>query len=245
MSRVHRESTKAAADKYIQKSVAPGTMRGYKREWIWWLKFAKKRGYWTALPRSTELQDYLVNEVAARKSVSVFEAVSASVCWHCAEVGKPSTFEDKRIMLVVRGLKASFCRPAQPRLPFTRSHVRKFMDIGRRSPRLWRAAVILAVCFADFLRFSQVAFVRLEDVTVSEKKVSFRVRKAKNHRLGFEVCLPVDKKRRYCVGALVSDQRWFWPKVSAEYSAEYSAEPEYSVPPAETESQNSAFKNIQ
>jgi integrase len=111
-----------------------------------------------------------VNEVAARKSVSVLESISASVCWHCAEVGKPSTFEDKQIMLVVRGMKAWFCRPAQPRLPFTRSHMRKFMDIGRRSPRLWRAAVILLVCFADFLRFSEVAFVRLEDVTILEKK---------------------------------------------------------------------------
>jgi hypothetical protein len=38
---------------------------------------------------------------------------------------------------------------------------------------------------------------------------------------------------------LVSDRRWFRPKVSAEYLAEYS------VPPAETESQNSAFLNIQ
>jgi hypothetical protein len=35
---------------------------------------------------------------------------------------------------------------------------------------------------------------------------------------------------------IVSDQRWFWAKVSAEYSAEYSPETEYSVPPAETES---------
>jgi hypothetical protein len=34
----------------------------------------------------------------------------------------------------------------------------------------------------------------------------------------------------------VSDRRWFRPKVSAET--------EYSVPPAETESQNSAFLNI-
>jgi hypothetical protein len=149
----------------------------------------------------TELEDYLVNEVAAKKAVAVLEVVSVLVCWHCAEVGKPSTFEDKRIMLVVRGMKASFCRPAQPRLPFTRLHVRKFMDIGCRSPRLWRAAVILAVCFADFLRFSEVAFVRVKDMTVLEKKGYFRVRKAKNHRLGFDVCLPVDKKQRYCVGA--------------------------------------------
>jgi hypothetical protein len=39
----------------------------------------------------------------------------------------------------------------------------------------------------------------------------------------------------------MSDQRQFWLKVSAEYSAET----EYLVPPAKTESQNSAFLNIQ
>jgi hypothetical protein len=38
----------------------------------------------------------------------------------------------------------------------------------------------------------------------------------------------------------VSDRKWFRPKVSAEYSAET----EYLVPPAKTESQNSAFLNI-
>jgi hypothetical protein len=39
---------------------------------------------------------------------------------------------------------------------------------------------------------------------------------------------------------LVSDRKWFRPKVSAEYSAET----EYLVTPAKTESQNSAFLNI-
>jgi hypothetical protein len=239
-----REATKAVADKYIQKSVAPGTMRGYKREWIRWLKFAKKRGYWTAPPQPTELEDYLVNEVATRKSVSVLEAISASVSWHCAEVGKPSTFEDKRIMLVVLGMKALFCRSAQQPFPFTRLHMRKFMDIGRRSPRLWRVAVIQSVCFTDFLWFSEVAFVRLEDVSISKKKVSFRVQKAKNHRLGFDVCLPVDKKRRYCVGAYLVEYlekavRWthgdsgflccnvdgskFLPEFSISYSSLHSS----------------------
>jgi hypothetical protein len=47
----------------------------------------------------------------------------------------------------------------------------------------------------------------------------------------------------YAIG-VVSDRRWFRQKLAAEYSAEYSAENEYSVPSAETESQNSAFLNI-
>jgi hypothetical protein len=55
--------------------------------------------------------------------------------------------------------------------------------------------------------------VRLEDIEVSKGSVCFRVRKAKNHCLGFDVTLSVDKKRKYCVGAyllrfLESGLRW-------------------------------------
>jgi hypothetical protein len=42
------------------------------------------------------------------------------------------------------------------------------------------------------------------------------------------------------VHKLVSDQRWFWPKVSAEYSAET----EYSARATETESENNVFSKI-
>jgi hypothetical protein len=35
---------KAAADKYIKKSVAVGAMKTYKKEWRNWLNFARERG---------------------------------------------------------------------------------------------------------------------------------------------------------------------------------------------------------
>jgi hypothetical protein len=43
--------------------------------------------------------------------------------------------------------------------------------------------------------------VHLQDISLKRNSVSFRARKAKNHRLGFDVCLPVDRKRLYCVRA--------------------------------------------
>lgn len=194
----NRALVKAAADKYIKKSVAVGTMKAYKKEWRNWLNFARERGYRLAPPRPLDLEDYLVSSVAARASVAVLETISASVNWHCAEVGAPSPFDDRRITLMV----SDFRRPVQPRLPFTKSHIRAFMDLGiPDNLGAWRAAVILSVCFSDFLRFSEVVNVRLEDIEVSKDGVCFRVRKAKNHRLGFNVTLSVDKKRKYCVGA--------------------------------------------
>jgi integrase len=180
-------------------------MKAYKKEWRNWLNFARERGYRLAPPRPLDLEDYLVSSVATRASVALLETVSASVNWHCAEVGAPSPFDDRRITLLVHGRKSDFRRPAQPRLPFTRSHIRAFMDLGK-SDNLgaWRAAVILSVCFFDFLCFSEVVNVRLEDIKVCKGSVCFRVRKAKNHRLGFDVTLSVDKKRKYCVGAYLS-----------------------------------------
>jgi hypothetical protein len=40
-----RATVKAASDKHIQGSVAPGTRRAYKKEWVRWLTFARERGF--------------------------------------------------------------------------------------------------------------------------------------------------------------------------------------------------------
>jgi hypothetical protein len=58
-------------------------------------------------------------------------------------------------------------------------------------------------CFADFLRFSEGINVCLGYITLAGNDLRFRVRKAKNHRLGFEVCLPVDDPKS--IGAFVLD----------------------------------------
>jgi hypothetical protein len=72
-------AAKAAADKYIQRSVAPGTRRAYKKEWVRWLTFARERGFRLAPPRVQNLEEYLVLSVAERKSLAVLETVSAAV----------------------------------------------------------------------------------------------------------------------------------------------------------------------
>jgi hypothetical protein len=63
--------------------------------------------------------------------------------------------------------------------------------------------VVMATCFADFLRFSKVLNVCLEDITLAGNYSRFSVKKAKNHRLGFDVCLPVDDPKS--IGAFVLD----------------------------------------
>jgi hypothetical protein len=88
-------------------------------------------------------------------------------------------------------MKRLLCKPTVPRLPSLRSHIRKFMRFLRGSFRHWRAAVVMVTCFADFLCFGEVINIRLEDLTLAGSDLRFRVRKAKNHRLGFDVCLPV------------------------------------------------------
>jgi hypothetical protein len=171
-----RATAKGAADRYIAACIAPGTLKGYKKE---------------APPRPADLEDYLTSEVAPRGSVAVIDSILATFNWHCAEVGYNSPFLNKRIVLIVKGMKRLLCKPTVPRLPFLRSHIRRFMRFSRGSFRHWRAAVVMATCFADFLCFSKVIHVRLEDLTLSESDLRFQVRKAKNHRLGFDVCLPV------------------------------------------------------
>ncbi len=194
---------KAAADKFIAACVAPGTLKGYKKEWVKWLRFARKHEYRLAPPRPANLEDYLTSEVFARGSVAVIDSISAFFNWHCAEVGYDSPFINKRIALIVMGIKRTLRKPSVPRLPFLRSHIRRFMRFLRGSFWHWRAAVVMATCFANFLRFSEVLNVCLEDITLAGNDLRFRVRKAKNHRLGFDVCLPVDDPKS--IGAFVLD----------------------------------------
>jgi integrase len=194
---------KEAADKYIAACVAPGTLKGYKKEWVKWLAFARRHGYRLAPPRPADLEDYLTSEVGPRGSVAMINAISASFNWHCAKVGYDSPFLNKRIALIVKGMKWTLRKPSVPRLPFLRSHIRRFMRFSRGSFRHWRAVVVMATCFADFLRFSKVLNVRLEDITLAGNDLRFRVKKAKNHRLGFDVCLPVDDPKS--ISAFVLD----------------------------------------
>jgi hypothetical protein len=87
-----RATAKVAADKCIWACVAPGTLKGYKKEWFKWSTFARKQGYRLAPPRLADLEDYLTSEVAPRGSVAVIDSISASFNWHCAEVGYDSPF---------------------------------------------------------------------------------------------------------------------------------------------------------
>jgi hypothetical protein len=41
---------KEAADKYIAACVEPGTLQGYKKEWVNWLAFARRHDYHLAPP---------------------------------------------------------------------------------------------------------------------------------------------------------------------------------------------------
>jgi hypothetical protein len=100
-------------------------------------------------------------------------------------------------------------------LPFKRSHICRFMNLvnAGEDHRLWWVAVVMSVCFLDFLGFAEVVAVCLKDISIWKGFISFRVKKAKNHRFGFDVTLPVDEKRHYCVGAfllcfLERDLKW-------------------------------------
>jgi hypothetical protein len=55
-------SVKAAADNFIKDSITTGTMKGYKREWIKWLNFARARGARLVPPSALDLEAYLMSE---------------------------------------------------------------------------------------------------------------------------------------------------------------------------------------
>jgi hypothetical protein len=93
--------------------------------------------------------------------VALIDSISASFNWHCAEVGYYSPFLNNRIVLIVKGMKRLLRKPSVPRLPFLRTHIKRFMRFSKGSFWHWRAAVVMATCFSVFLRFSKVLNIRL------------------------------------------------------------------------------------
>jgi hypothetical protein len=71
MSERRRAVAKEAADKYIAACLAPGSLRGNKKEWVKWLTFARRHEYRLAPPRLADLEDYLTSKVGPRGSVAV------------------------------------------------------------------------------------------------------------------------------------------------------------------------------
>jgi hypothetical protein len=167
------------------------------------LTFVRRHEYRLDPPKPAHLEDYLTSEVGPCGSVAVNNSISASFNWHCAKVGYDSPFLNKRIVLIVKGMKRLLRKLSVPRLPFLRMHIRRFMRFSKGSFWHWKAVVVMATCFADFLGFSKVLNIRLEDLTLAGSDLRFRVRKAKNHRLGFDVCLPVGDPKS--IGSFVLD----------------------------------------
>jgi hypothetical protein len=128
----------------------------------------RRHEYRLAPPKPADLKDYLTSEVGPRGSVAVIDSILASFNWHCAEVGYDSPFLNNRIVLILKGMKRLLRKPSVPRLLFLRTHIRRFMRFSKGSFWHWRgAAVVMATCFADFLRFSKVLNIRLEDLTLA------------------------------------------------------------------------------
>ena len=106
--------------------------------------------------------------------------------------------------MLVKGMKRTYLRPTVQKLPFQRSDIRRFIKMAseRECAKTWRSAVILTLCFAQFLRFAEAAFLKLEDIVVTKGALQCRVRSSKNHRTGFSFTVPVEE-RKYCIGTFV------------------------------------------
>jgi hypothetical protein len=214
--RLEEKEIRKKGDFFARASVAATTGVSYDRAWLRWKLFARARGAAVLPPDERVVEAFLILVLAPKKSVAVIDAFSAAMNWFCGRAGLETPLSGRKLSLIVRGMKCEFKTAVRPRLPFTRKHVRRFMDAARRSESLktWRAAVILALSFQEFLRFSEAAFLRLEDLEVDKDGVHFRVKKAKNHRTGFEGCVPVRRDNPYCVGNFVLEFMEKWVKWS-------------------------------
>jgi hypothetical protein len=198
-----RARAKAAADKFIAACKSPGTLKAYKKEWVKWLTFARKHGYRLGPPKPSDLEDYLTSEVAARGSVAVLDSISASFNWRLCLGWVRFPFSEQKNCSDRKGNEEVALQAYSTTPTFSEVDHQEIHAIFQRFFPALEGCSCHGDIFADFLCFSEVLNVRLEDITLTRSDLRFRVKKAKNHRLGFDVCLPVSDSRG--IGAFVLD----------------------------------------
>ncbi|MEU5694552.1 site-specific integrase [Actinosynnema sp. NPDC020468] len=163
---------------YLSAAQSPNTLRAYRSDWVGWAGWCEAEGR-QALPADpVDVAVYLAVAADAVKpdgspafSPSTLERKAAAIAAVHASAGLPSPTRSDVVRLTLRGVRRT--RRAQPRRKRPVLLATLEALLAERPPQGWptgaarrRDALLLLVGFAGALRRSELAALRLEDVTV-------------------------------------------------------------------------------
>lgn len=177
------EQLTAAARDYAAAALSPATRRSYDRHWRAWCAFAAEHGE-AALPASNQLAALWLASLANHGlSVSTLtQALSALAYAHETAGLTPPT--GGALKAVARGARRKNARPVTQKAAISVAQLRAMVAACQPSLVGLRDRAILLLGFAGAFRRSELAGLRIEDLSFGEQGLTVQLRRSKTDQEG-------------------------------------------------------------
>ena len=181
----------AAAQALARRAAAPATLRAYKSDWAHYAAWCAVGGFTPVPAEPTTVGAYLASLAGTHAPATIRRRLAAIGTAHRFN-DLPWTSAHRDIQGPLRGLLRGHRRPARRAEPLTPATLRQMIATCDQSARGRRDRAMLLIGFAGALRRSELAGLRVEDVSVDARGLRVRLRRgeADTAGQGVEIGLP-------------------------------------------------------
>ena len=184
---------------------ASSTTQAYQRAFQKWKDWALGHTKVSVLPATPHcLSLYLIHLANSASSFSVINSAICGVAWAHKLSGLDSPAESVLVRETLAGLKVQLAKPRQPKDPFQVDHInRLFIMMVRTDLTDVRNVALMGLSFYAFLRFDDVARLKVCNITLHSTHVEISIEKAKNDQLRQGNVVVIAKREQHCPVAVL------------------------------------------
>ncbi len=205
--------------KVMEASRAESTVKKYNDAFGAWKVWGRLRHVATERPTHEEIARYMIDMYNEQAPYSKIETTFYAIKWKLSTLMESCTdnpFESKFLYLLLDGLKRLLSKPVCRKEPITAEMLINIVETyGDSDLKNCRLCAMLLIGYAAFLRFDELANLRICDVEFSQSHVKLFLEKSKTDQFregawvivgatGAVTC-PVNMLRNYCKLADIED----------------------------------------
>lgn len=182
ISLAQAEAVRAAAD----AALAAGTRRVYQSSWRVWTAWCEANGH-TPLPaHPLAVAAWVAERAGEGRAIATISKDVAALRWAHEQAGHPDPTTSRDLRLVLRGLRRQHgTAPRHQAHALITDEVRRVVAaVDRSTLRGKRDAALLLLGFAAALRRSELADLRVDDLSFAARGVVVRLRRSKGDQDG-------------------------------------------------------------
>ncbi|KAK3101897.1 hypothetical protein FSP39_007159 [Pinctada imbricata] len=172
---------------YCLKSRADSTQKQYRYAFNefckWCTSFSCKV---SSLPASdTSVSSYIIHLAKVSKSSSKIQAATHAISWAHKLAGLTDPCESSLVKLVKEGTLRDTSHPVTKKEPITPDHLHKIINVyanDKSSLADLRIACMCLLSFAGFLRFSELANLKMRNIYITDSYMILEIEKSKTDK---------------------------------------------------------------